>query len=103
MPTARPQQPRRSIWIAFFCLCLLLSSSWLLPAGATEESPIAQQACFYGAVGLLAGTFSIRRLWSRVKRRDRLWLRVAAMSILLLGMPAVLGAGSTTKPSAAAG
>ena len=91
MPTAGPQQTRWSIWIVFFCLCLLLSSSWLLPAGATEESPIAQQACFYGAVGLLAGTFSFRRLWSRVKRRDRLWLRVAAMSILLLGMPAVLG------------
>ncbi len=90
MPTAGPQQTRRSIWIAFFCLCLLLSSSWLLPAGATEESPIAQQACFYGVLGLLACAFSYRRLWSRVKR-DRLWLQVASMSVLLLGMPAVLG------------
>jgi drug/metabolite transporter (DMT)-like permease len=91
MPTAEPQQTRRSIWIAFFCLCLLLSSSWLLPAGTTEESPIAQQACFYGAAGLVACAFSCRRLWSRLKRRDRLWLQVAAMSILLLGVPALLG------------
>lgn len=91
MLTAGPLQKRRSIWIAFFCLCLLLSSSWLLPAGAAEESPIAQQACFYGTVGLLACAFSCRRLWSRVKCRDRLWLHVASMSVLLLGLPAVLG------------
>lgn len=91
MQTAEPRQTRRSIWIAFFTLCLLLSSSWLLPAGATEESPIAQQACFYGAVGLLAFAFSFRRLWARVKRRERLWLHVASMSVLLLGMPAVVG------------
>jgi drug/metabolite transporter (DMT)-like permease len=91
MLTAGPQQTRRSIWLAFFCLCLLLSSSWLLPVGTTEESPITQQGCFYGVVGLLACAFSCRRLWSRVKRRDRLWLHVAAVSILLLGVPAVLG------------
>lgn len=91
MPTTGPQRTRRSIWAAFFCLCLLLSSSWLLPAGATDESPIAQQAFFYGVVGLLAGAFSCRRLWSRLKSKDRLWPHVAAASILLLGMPAVLG------------
>jgi drug/metabolite transporter (DMT)-like permease len=91
MLTAGSQKTRRSIWIAFFCLCLLLASSWLLPAGATEESPITQQACFYGVVGLLAGAFSYRGLWSRLKRKDWLCLEVAAMSILLFGMPAVLG------------
>lgn len=89
MLTAGPQQTRRSIWFAFFALCLLLSSSWLLPTGATEESPIAQQACFYGAVGLVALIFAYRRLRTRLQWRE--YLRVATMSILLLGMPAVLG------------
>lgn len=91
MLTAWPQQARRNIWIAFFCLCLLVSSAWLLPAGVTEESPILQQAFFYGAVGLLAAVFSSRRLWSRLKRREWLSLEVAALSVLLFGMPAVLG------------
>lgn len=92
MLTSRTQQRRRNVWIVFFCLCLLLSNSWLLPAGDTEESPIAHQAFFYGAVGLLAGVFSFGRLWSRLKRRDWLSLEVGGVSVLLLGMPAVLGA-----------
>lgn len=91
MLTSRPQQRRRNVWIVFFCLCLLLSSSWLLPAGETEESPIAHQAFFYGAVGLLAAVFSFGRLWSRLKRREWLSLKVGGVSVLLLGMPAVLG------------
>lgn len=89
MPTARPQHTRRSIWIAFYALCLLLSSSWLLPSEAVDESPVIQQACFYGAVGLVALIFAYRRLRIRLQWRE--YLRVAAVSILLLGMPAVLG------------
>ncbi|HUZ96625.1 MAG TPA: hypothetical protein VMU57_17120 [Edaphobacter sp.] len=89
MLIAGPQQTRRSIWIAFFCLCLLLSSSWLLPAGASEESPIAQQGCFYGVVGLVALILAYRR--ARARLQWRACLQVAAVSILLLGVPAVLG------------
>lgn len=87
MPRARPQQMRWSIWFAFFTLCLLLSSSWMLPAGATEESSIAQQACFYGLVGLVALIFAYRR----IRLQWHACLRVAAASILLLGVPSVLG------------
>lgn len=91
MLTDWARHTRGRIWIAFFALCLLLSSSWLLPSGATGESPIAQQGCFYGIVGLLGWLLSCRRLWSRMKQGGRSWLPVAAMSILLLGLPAVLG------------
>lgn len=88
MLTARPQHSRRMIWIAFFALCLLLSSSWLLPSGAADESPIAQQGCFYGAVGLVALILAYRRVRTRLKGRE-CWA-VAVMSILLLGLPSVL-------------
>lgn len=82
---------RRSIWVAFGALCLLLASSWLLPATTTEVSPIAQQSCFYGAVGLAAWLSSYRQLWARLKRREWLCLQLAGVSILLLGLPLVLG------------
>lgn len=87
MPIARQQQMRWSIWFAFFALCLLLSSSWMLPSGATDESPITQQGCFYGLVGLVALIFAYRR----IRLQWHACLRVAAVSILLLGVPAVLG------------
>lgn len=87
MPTARTQQMRRSTWLAFFALCLLLSSSWLLPAGAAEESSIAQQGCFYGLVGLVALIFVYRR----ARLQWHACLQVAAISVLVLGVPAVLG------------
>lgn len=92
MLTAGLKQSEWRTWVAFFAFCLLLSSSWLLPVAPTEESPIAQQACFYGAIGLLASALSCKRLWSRVKRGDIVGLlRAAVVSIILLGVPAVLG------------
>lgn len=82
---------RRSIRVAFGALCLLLASSWLLPATTIEASPIAQQGCFYGAVGLAAWILSYRKLWGRLKRREWLCLGLAGVSVLLLGLPMVLG------------
>lgn len=89
MLTDRPQSTRRTIWIAFFALCLLLSSSWLLPASATSASPIAQQGCFFGVVGLVALILAYRRVLARWKSRK--CLRLCVLSILLLGLPSVLG------------
>jgi len=92
MLTAGLKQSEWHTWVAFFAFCLLLSSSWLLPVAPTDESPIAQQACFYGAIGLLASAPSCKRLWSRVKRGEIVGLlRAAVVSIILLGVPAVLG------------
>src|SRR6185437_3938709 len=91
MSTNRSQHVRWTIWAAFFALCLLSSNSWLLSAVSADVSSIARQGCFYGIVGLLAGAFSYRRLWARVKRDDLAWLQIAAMSILLFGVPAVVG------------
>ncbi|GGG81412.1 hypothetical protein [Edaphobacter dinghuensis] len=89
MTTAQPQQMRWTTWAAFFALCLLSASSWLLPEGGADESSIAQQGFFYGIIGLLACAFSYRSIWARVSRGDLLWLKAAAMSILLLGVPVV--------------
>jgi drug/metabolite transporter (DMT)-like permease len=80
-----------TIWAAFGALCLLLASSWLLPATTIEASPIAQQSCFYAAVGLVGWGFSYRQLFARLKRREWLCLRLAGVSVLLLGLPVVLG------------
>lgn len=87
----RRQGMRPAVWVAFGALCILLSSSWLLPVGAPDVSPIAHQSCFYAAVGLVAWLLSRRQLWTRLKRLDPLWLRVAGASILLFGLPAVVG------------
>lgn len=82
---------RRRIWIAFGALCVLLSSSWLLPAGDVDASPIAHQGCFYAVVGLAAGMLSYRHLWGRLKRGERLCWQLTGLSVLLLGLPTVLG------------
>lgn len=71
-------------------LCVLLSSSWLLHAGAADASPIAQQSYFYALVGSVALVFAYRRLWKRLKSREFAWQRLAGLSVLLLGLPAVL-------------
>ena len=84
-------QIRWTIWAAFAGLCVLVSSSRLLPAVAGDStSSIAQQSCFYGMVGLIALLIAGRRLWARIKRRELLWLQLAGASLLLLGMPAAV-------------
>ena len=80
-----------AVWLSFCALCVLLSSSWLLPVGATGEGSIEQQSFFYAAVGLVAAASSCPQLWARLKREKLFWLRLAGVSILLLGLPAVLG------------
>jgi drug/metabolite transporter (DMT)-like permease len=88
IPEGKRQPVRWTIWTVFVGLCVLLSSSWLLPAEATDVSSIEQQSCFYGVVGLVALMVVHRRLWARLPRRE--WLRLAGVSVLLLGLPAVL-------------
>lgn len=82
---------RGAVWLSFGALCILLSSSWLLPTGATAEGSIEQQGCFYAAVGLVALSLSYLQLWTRFKRERFFWLRLAGASVLLLGLPAVVG------------
>jgi drug/metabolite transporter (DMT)-like permease len=82
---------RWTIWAAFAGLCVLVSSSRLLPAvTADSTSSIAQQSCFYGVVGFIALIIAGRRLLVRIKQRKLLWLQLAGVSILLLGMPAIV-------------
>lgn len=89
-PSERPQI-RWTIWAAFAGLCLLVSSSRLLPVVAADSlSSIPQQSCFYGLAGLIALLIAGPRLWNRIKQRELLWLQLAGVSILLLGMSAVV-------------
>src|SRR5690242_1790099 len=80
-----------AVWLSFCALCVLLSSSWLLPFGATAVSSIEQQSCFYAAVGFVASAMSCPQLWARSKREKLFWLRLGGISILVLGLPAVMG------------
>jgi drug/metabolite transporter (DMT)-like permease len=85
------QQTRWKVWAAFAGLCLLVSSSRLLPSVAAEgASSIAQQSCFYGVVGFIALIIAGGRLLVRIKQRKLLLLQLAGVSILLLGMPAIV-------------
>lgn len=86
------RQVRGMVWAAFVGLCLLLSSAWLLPVdGADASSPLERQSCFYGVVGLVSAVFAYRGLRARWRQREWLWLRLAGVSVLLLGLPFVLG------------
>ena len=91
MQSSGRQHTRWTIWAAFAALCLLVSSSRLLPVVAADSpSSIPQQSCFYGLAGLIALLIAGPRLWNRIKQRELLWLQLAGVSILLLGMPAVV-------------
>ena len=82
---------RWTLWSAFALLCGLVSSSWLLPVGATDgPSPMARQSCFFGALGLVAMLVASRRLWARLRESKWVLLRLAAVSVMLLGVPAVV-------------
>ena len=54
-------------------------------------SSIEQQSCFYAAVGFVASAFSCPQLWAGWKREKLFWLRLGGISILVLGLPAVVG------------
>lgn len=81
---------RWSIWAAFAALCVLVSSSWLLPVGANDgSSSIEKQSCFYGVVGLVALVIAHRRLWIRLREREWVSVQLAGVSVMLLGVPVV--------------
>ncbi|MEO8735472.1 MAG: hypothetical protein ABI380_02935, partial [Edaphobacter sp.] len=84
--------PRWRIRAAFAALCLLVSSSSLLPVG-TDAGPssIEKQSCFYGGIGLIALIVAHRRVWARMQARNWVWLRLAGVSVMLLGVPAIAG------------
>jgi drug/metabolite transporter (DMT)-like permease len=91
IPDAR-RQPQWTVWAAFAGLCVLLSSAWLLPAESMDmPSPMEQQSCFYGIVGLISAMFAYRGLRARWREQEWLWLHLAGVSVLLLGLPSVLG------------
>ena len=80
---------RWTIWSAFALLCVLVSSSWLLPVGANDgPSSMARQSYFFCTLGLVAALLASRSLWGRLREREWVLLRLAALSVMLLGVPA---------------
>ena len=73
-------------WLAFFLLCGLSSSAWLLPSTLFASITTSQSQALVLAVGgllaLLAG--------GRFTLPDRLSYRVPCLAILLLAVPAIL-------------
>jgi drug/metabolite transporter (DMT)-like permease len=90
LPKGRSYE-RWTIWVAFAALCVLVSSSWLLPFEA-DDGPwsLVRQSCFYGVVGLVALAGSYRSLWSSLQRSATARLRLAGVSVMLFGAPAVV-------------
>lgn len=90
-----PDQQRHIRWIvwgSFAVFCVLVSNSWwLLSSTANGPPSIPKQSCFYSVTGLVALAISYRPLWDRLRKRQLVCLRLAAVSILLFGLPAAVG------------
>ncbi|MBN9617632.1 MAG: hypothetical protein J0G35_18865 [Acidobacteriales bacterium] len=92
MLPGRRSHDRWTIWAAFAALCVLVSSSWLLPFEANDGPwSLVKQSCFYGIVGLVA-IVGYRSLWSSLQRNATARLRLAGVSIMLFGVPAAVRA-----------
>ncbi len=75
---------RRSVWIAFGFLCLLSATAWVVPSGREELPALERQGLVFGAVGLAALCFTVRR---QAVRTD--WQLVVA-GIGFFGLPTVV-------------
>jgi len=81
------------VWGPFAVFCVLVSNSWWLLSGTTDGPPsISKQSCFYSVAGIIALTIAYRPLWERLRNREFVCLQLAAVSILLFGLPTAVGA-----------
>jgi len=81
------------VWGSFAVFCVLVSNSWWLLSGTTDGSQsIPKQSCFYSVAGLVALAIAHRPLWDRLRKREFVCLQLAAVSILLFGLPTAVGA-----------
>jgi drug/metabolite transporter (DMT)-like permease len=79
---------KRSIWIAFSCLCLLSASAWAAtPFGSSTLPPLEQLAILYLAIGLGSLLVSGKSWWKRV--RNRPWAALVIASVMFFGAPAL--------------
>jgi drug/metabolite transporter (DMT)-like permease len=86
-PTSR-SAIKRSVWIAFCCLCLLSASAWAaMPFGSSALPPLEQLAVLYLAIGLSALLVSGRSWWKRM--RSRPWAALVIASVMFFGAPAL--------------
>jgi drug/metabolite transporter (DMT)-like permease len=79
---------KRSIWIAFSCLCLLSASAWAAtPFGSSTLPPLEQLALLHLAIGLGSLLVSGKSWWKRV--RNRPWAALVIASVMFFGAPAL--------------
>jgi drug/metabolite transporter (DMT)-like permease len=90
---------KRSLWIAFGCLCLVSSSAWALaPFESSTLPPLERLALLYLAIGLCALLASGSSWWHRMRQRSSAHLAFA--SIMFFGFPALaieLASGSVPE------
>ncbi|MEO6911930.1 MAG: hypothetical protein ABI158_13515 [Edaphobacter sp.] len=84
---------RWTIWAGFAALCVLVSNSWLLPTVPDDgASSIVRQSCLDGVLGMVALVATSPRLWVRLRESSLVLPRLAGVSVMLLGVPAVASA-----------
>jgi drug/metabolite transporter (DMT)-like permease len=80
---------RLTLWIAFAVLCILSGTSWVIPPEIPNGlPPLEQQGLLFGAVGIIALVFAIRRGRRRNEGLRFAW--VAAAGVGFFGVPVVV-------------
>jgi hypothetical protein len=80
----------RAQWVGFFALCAMGASGWLVEGAWPSALPVAARECVHELViAVLVGGFAWRGFPSG-RARGLQWVRLAAASVCLLGVPAAL-------------
>ena len=80
---------RWALWTAFAGLCILAGTSWVIPDVGNGLPQLERQGILFGVIGLIALSFTGRRLWFRLA--DLPWIRLAAAAVMFFGVPMVVG------------
>lgn len=75
-------------WVGFVALCAMGGSGWLVEGAWPSVLPVAVRECVHQvAVAAVVGGFAWRGF---ARGRGRVWVRLAAASVCLLGVPAAM-------------
>ena len=90
MSGSDPTRLTRPQWCGFLALCLLSASSWLVDGAWPSLLPAAErQALHDGLIALAVGGVGWKSIsWGALRARP--WVKLAAASVCLLGLPAAL-------------
>ncbi len=91
---------KRRQGVVFAVFCLLGGSRWLVDGAVPAVLPLfEQESLHYAVIGMVALAILLFRKRPAFHRR-RLWLRLSAAGVLLLGLPSILGEVAHQVPGA---